>query len=476
MTTDKITLFWFRQDLRLQDNPGLFAAAQNGPVMPIYILDDVNAGDNKMGAASRWWLNESLNSLNDSLLCKLNVYSGDSLSIIQEILRENSNITAVYWSRCYQPWRISLDSRIKAQLCSNAIEVKSFNASLLWEPWEVLKSDSQPYKVFTPYYRKGCLEQAPPPRQTVPVPPKLDLIKDSVNAITIQDLKLLPSISWHTKMQDLWSPGQKGAAAALAEFLNNGLQEYKEGRNFPDKKNVSKLSPHLHFGELSPHQVWQDAEFAGMAKSLDKDLDHFLSELGWREFSYYLLYHFPELPHRNFQKKFDNFPWQDNQELLKKWQKGMTGYPLVDAGMRQLWQTGYIHNRVRMVVASFLVKNLLIHWRHGERWFWDCLVDADLASNSASWQWVAGSGCDAAPYFRIFNPTLQGEKFDSDGAYTRHFVPELRNLASKFLFKPFAAPLDVLNDAGIILGQTYPHPIVNLDESRQRTLQAYQSL
>jgi deoxyribodipyrimidine photo-lyase len=262
----------------------------------------------------------------------------------------------------------------------------------------------------------------------------------------------------------------------LVSFLNNGLQGYKEGRNFPNKQNVSKLSPHLHFGEISPNQVWHAAQFIGMAKSLDADLDHFLSELGWREFSYYLLYHFPTLPHQNFQEKFNQFPWQYNQELLVSWQRGLTGYPLVDAGMRQLWQTGYVHNRVRMVVASFLIKNLLLYWRYGERWFWDCRDDADLASNSASWQWVAGCGADAAPYFRIFNPTLQGEKFDPYGDYTRHFVPELKNLPDKFLFKPWEAPLNILNDAGVILGETYPKPIVALDESRQKALQAYSRL
>jgi len=276
-------------------------------------------------------------------------------------------------------------------------------------------------------------------------------------------------------MEQSWDVGEEAAQKKLSEFLDSGLLGYKEKRSYPYKPNVSRLSPYLHFGEISPNQVWYSVQTKSLTEYCTKDAEHFLSELGWREFSYYLLYHFPELPRKNFQDKFDRFPWQYNDAFLKAWQKGQTGYPFIDAGMRELWQTGYMHNRVRMVVASFLVKNLLLHWHHGEDWFWDCLLDADLANNSASWQWVAGSGVDAAPYFRIFNPVTQGEKFDPDGHYTRHFVPELNKLPNKFLFKPWEASDDILRAAGVILGQTYPRPIVNLQHSRNQAIQAYKS-
>ena len=273
-------------------------------------------------------------------------------------------------------------------------------------------------------------------------------------------------------MEPHWHIGEDHAQDRLQEFVDHGLKDYKEGRNFPAQQNVSRLSPHLHFGEISPNQAW----YAAKQKGKGQNMDHFLSELGWREFSYSLLYHFPKLPRKNLQAKFDKFPWRNDKRLLRRWQQGQTGYPIVDAGMRELWQTGYMHNRVRMIVGSFLVKNLLLHWHHGERWFWDCLVDADLANNSASWQWIAGCGADAAPYFRIFNPVTQGQKFDAAGEYTRHFVPELKDLPDKFLFNPWQAPPGVLNEAGVTLGKTYPEPVVDLKLSRERALQAFASL
>jgi deoxyribodipyrimidine photo-lyase len=278
------------------------------------------------------------------------------------------------------------------------------------------------------------------------------------------------------QMEEIWEIGEQAASKKLEFFLHEGLVDYKEERNFPGKQKNSRLSPHLHFGEISPHQVWYAAEKKGRLTAPSKDVEHFLSEMVWREFSYYLLYHFPTLPRKNFQAKFDHFPWLNNLGLLKAWQTGQTGYPIVDAGMRQLWQTGYMHNRVRMIVASFLVKNLLLHWHHGEDWFWDCLVDADLANNSASWQWVAGSGVDAAPYFRIFNPVTQGEKFDETGEYTRKFVPELGKLPNKFLFKPWEASESILKMAEVNLGKTYPKPIIELKKSREIALVAYHSI
>lgn len=470
--TDKITIFWFRQDLRIADNPGLFESAQNSAVMPIYILDTDDSF--KMGSASQWWLHHSLSSLNENLGYNLNVYIGNPRHILFNIIKNNS-INTVCWNRCYEPWRIANDLLIKSELKNLNIECKSFNGSLLWEPWEVLKQDKTPYKVFTPFYTRGCL-QATLPRSPLPKPEKLELLRDPFNFETIENLGLLPKIDWYKEMKRCWDIGEDSAQLKLTKFLDDGLKDYKENRNYPFKKNVSRLSPHLHFGEISPNQVWYAVQSQGLCQSWTKDSECFLSELGWREFSYYLLYHFPDLPNKNFQKKFDNFPWVDSSSFLKAWQRGQTGYPIVDAGMRELWQTGYMHNRVRMIVASFLVKNLLQHWHYGHDWFWDCLVDADLANNSASWQWVAGSGADAAPYFRIFNPVTQGEKFDPDGEYTRYFVPELKKLPNKYLFKPWLAPENVLRSAGIVLGETYPRPIVDLTISRTKALEAYKKL
>ncbi|MES2607819.1 MAG: deoxyribodipyrimidine photo-lyase [Pseudomonadota bacterium] len=467
---DKIGVFWFRQDLRLSDNPGLTEASKDGSVLPIYLLDDESPAEFKMGSASRWWLHHSLNNLNQSLDGKLNVYVGSAKEVLLNIIKTN-NVRAVYWNRCYEPWRIHDDAEIKAELTSLGIECKTFNGSLLWEPWEVTKKDNTPYKVYTPYFRNGC-SQAKSPRIPLPKPENIKLIKDGKSQ-TINDLNLLPTIPWDKKMEPCWEIGESAAQKKLEAFLDDGLPGYKENRNYPAKPNVSRLSPHLHFGEISPNQVWYSAQAHGLIQGVENDLDCFLSELGWREFSYYLLYHFPELPRKNFQSKFDHFPWQYNIDLLKAWQHGQTGYPIVDAGMRQLWQTGYMHNRLRMIVASFLVKNLLLNWHHGEDWFWDCLVDADLANNSASWQWVAGSGADAAPYFRIFNPVLQGEKFDPNGAYTRHFVPELKNIPNKYLFSPWKAPEHVLKASGVTLGTTYPKPIIDLEKSRNRALEAF---
>lgn len=467
------SLFWFRQDLRLGDNPGLFEACSKGPVFLVYVHDTTPSSHSK-GAASKWWLHHSLEALQKQCQGRLNIYLGDSQQIILELVKL-FKISNVYWNRCYEPERIQQDKLIKQNLKDRGIHVKSFNASLLWEPMEVLKNDGTPYKVFTPYYRKGCLNLKSP-RAPIGHPPHIDALAD-VQSLSLSDLKLLPDIPWDTEMKQTWKIGEAAALQRFDDFLNHGLENYKEGRNYPNKDNVSKLSPHLHFGEISPHQIWHKVEELKVQQTHPiHDIDHFQSELGWREFSYYLLYHFPTLPHENFQKKFDAFPWQEDSNLLKAWQKGMTGYPIVDAGMRQLWRTGYMHNRVRMIVGSFLVKNLLIDWRKGAEWFWDCLADADLANNSASWQWIAGSGADAAPYFRIFNPITQGEKFDPDGSYIRHFVPELKHLPQKYLFAPWTAPLSVLQQAGISLGNTYPRPIIDITSSRSLALEAFASI
>ncbi len=464
------SIFWFRQDLRLADNPGLSAAVRDGTVLPIYILDTEACDKWQLGGASKWWLHHSLQALNKSLDGKLNFYRGSAREVIPKLIQLH-NIKAVYWNRCYEPSRIKDDTSIKECIKALGIECASFDASLLWEPWEVSTNSGTPYKVFTPFYRNGCAHAAPP-RIPLPKPPNLALAVDE-NALTLAELDLIPKIEWYTNIATTWKVGEDAAQNQLSTFLENRLLGYKEGRNYPDKRNVSRLSPYLHFGEISPHQVWHSAQSYGTIHSYITDMDCFLSEIAWREFSYYLLYHFPELPQNNFQEKFANFPWRDDYDLLHAWQRGQTGYPIVDAGMRELWQTGYMHNRVRMIVGSFLVKNLLIHWHHGARWFWDCLVDADLANNSASWQWVAGCGADAAPYFRIFNPILQGEKFDPTGEYTHRFVPELKNMPNKYLFAPWTAPQKILQDAGVVLGSTYPKPIVDAAESRNSAMQAY---
>ena len=460
---------WFRQDLRLSDNPSLLQAAKCGNVMPIYILDDENAGDHKMGGASRFWLHYSLKALKSSLNGNLSVYQGNPQEILDDIIKR-FDIKAIHWNRCYEPWRIKRDTEVKAALEAKGITVNTYNGSLLWEPWEIKKADGTPYKVFTPFYRKGCLN-AKTPREPLSKPSNVKYLADH-NQVGIDNLSLLPDINWDVKLKNNWDIGEIGARKRFEGFLDKGLQSYKDGRNFPDEPSVSRISPHLHFGEVSPNQLWHAVRSIGG----NSNIDHFCSELGWREFSNSQLYYNPELPHKNLQSKFDTFPWVNNQSHLDAWKKGKTGIPMVDAGMRELWQTGYMHNRVRMIVGSFLVKNLRIHWRHGEDWFWDTLVDADLANNSASWQWIAGCGADAAPYFRIFNPITQGQKFDPNGNYIRRYIPELAALPNKFIFSPWEAPEYILKECNIRLGIAYPKPIVDLKQSRDAALKAFKSL
>ena len=468
-------IVWFRQDLRLTDNPALLAAVQRGrPVLPIYILDDKNAQEWRMGGASRWWLHESLKKLDQSLQGRLLLLRGDATAILPGLIDE-VNAESVHWNRCYEPWRIARDTTLKDALLRDAILVKSFNGSVLFEPPNTTKPDGTPYRVFTPFYRRGCLQNGIPPRQPLPAPQTIDLYKYDTG-LSLDELGLLPDINWYGEMADEWSPGEDGAAARLREFLSSGIHHYDEGRNRPDQRYVSRLSPHLHFGELSPNQAWFAVHENKSGKELTSDADRFLSELGWREFSNNLLFNEPTLTTENLQRKFDHFPWNDDETSLRCWQRGETGYPIVDAGMRELWRTGYMHNRVRMIVGSFLVKNLLLHWLHGARWFWDTLVDADLANNSASWQWIAGCGADAAPYFRIFNPVTQGKKFDPEGLYVRRFVPELAEMPDKFIHNPWEAPSEVLSAANVALGDNYPEPIVDLRFSRERALAAFKSL
>lgn len=470
--TQTTVIMWFRHDLRVADNPALTAAAAAGNVVPVFIEDTTVARQQRLGEASKWWLHHSLTALNESLDGKLVVLQGEPLSILNRLV-EQTGATAVFWNRGYEAWMRERDGHIKTALKATGIDAISHNSVLLWEPMKVTKKDGSAYKVFTPYYRKGCLV-AEPPRFPLSVP-QMHIEDNAALGQGIASLNLLPPIPWDNTIRSLWTPGEAGAKARLADFLKSAVNHYQAQRNLPGITGTSLLSPHLRWGEISPNHIWY-AVMSLCDGQPNSDLDCYLSELGWREFSYYLLFHFPSLATENFNPKFNHFAWRDDPSALKAWQKGQTGIPIVDAGMRELWQTGYMHNRVRMIVGSFLVKNLGIDWRLGERWFWDCLLDADPASNAASWQWVAGTGADAAPYFRVFNPVLQGEKFDKQGSYVRRFCPELRFLPDKYIHQPWAAPPHELSKARVVLGHNYPSPIVDLAASRQRALAAFSAL
>jgi len=466
-----ISIMWFRQDLRLADNPAFFEAAQSGSILAIYILDDLAPASCKLGDVTKIYLHHALQYLDRALAGKLNVYIGKPENIITELCNTFS-VQHIYWNRCYEPWLISHDEKLEHRLGALRIDYTVFNGSYLWDPVQITKQDGSYYKIFGAYKRKAELSK---PKKPFAKPKSFQLIKDNQNKTLLQNLKLLPNHPWYKSVMEHWIVGEEEAKKKLSYFIKNNLFGYKVGRDYPNLEHTSKLATNLHFGEISPRQIW-NAICAKPSTMEIEDAQHFLSEMTWREFSTYLLYHFPGLYKDNFIKKFDDFPWENQVSLLQAWQRGNTGYPFVDAGMRELWQTGYMHNRVRMVVASFLVKNLMIHWHHGRDWFWNCLADADLANNSASWQWIAGSGADSAPYFRIFNPITQGKKFDPEGLYTKKYVPELKNLPNKYLFEPWVAPKKILNEAGVILGKTYPEPIIDLKTSRETALKAYRLL
>lgn len=427
-------------------------------------MDCADADEWPRGAASKWWLHKSLTELNKSLNEKLVILNGSAEDILPDLIKKTGATTAL-WNRCYEPWRISRDKKIKLLLGNAGITVKTFKDSVLWEPWEVLKSDNTPYKIFTPYYNNGCLKSPlqPGTPDNTKIPHSLFDDKSTLGN-DISSLNLVPKIKWYKDFESEWTPGESGAKKALSTFLKKNLPHYKEGRDIPSNRSTSRLSPHLHFGEISIRSVWHEARKTGIEERQEHNMEHFCREIGWREFSTSLLYHFPDIPKNPLQKKFTAFPWDKNPTALKAWQKGETGIPIIDAGMRELWKTGYMHNRVRMIAASFLVKNLLIHWHEGEKWFWDCLLDADLANNSASWQWVAGCGTDAAPYFRIFNPITQGEKFDPNGTYVRTHVPELKNIPNRHIHRPWDSPIPPTN---------YPSPIIDIASSRERALEAF---
>lgn len=471
--TAQPSLMWFRQDLRIRDNPALSAAANSGPVLPVYILDDTNSAPWQIGAASRWWLQQSLSALNAQLTDRLMILRGDPRKLIPS-LAADYGIKKIFWNRCYEPWRSKRDSELKQTLKNSGLIVTSSNASLLIEPWLNLKDDGTPYKVFTPFYKKAMSNgiNLEPILSAEPTP---EFISAKLAGNRLDALDLLPATDWHSDFAEVFTPGEAGAEQQLARFLEHGISNYKQGRDFPALESVSRLSPHIHFGEIAPHRIYKESLELGKLRGVESESEHFGRELIWREFSYSLLHYFPSLTKRNMNRSFDDFPWHTDESLLRAWQTGQTGYPLVDAGMRELWQTGYMHNRVRMIVGSFLVKNLLQDWREGARWFWDCLLDADLANNTSSWQWVAGCGADAAPYFRIFNPISQSDKFKA-APYIRRFVPELGQLDDKHIHEPAAAPDLILAAAGVRLGDNYPEPIVKLKASREKALEAYQQL
>lgn len=485
MTENSPTIVWFRDDLRLADNPALHhAVTGNSPVLCLYVWDAGVPALRGPGAAARWWLAGSLRSLRDSLRQAggdLVIMNGPARDIVPNVAKL-CGAAAVVWNRRYGADEQAIDASVKATLKAGGIIAQSFNGHLLTEPWNVSSKAGEPLKVFTPYWRAAMAQGTP--EAPLPAPTRIHAATcpDELRrfAIDIDSLGLEPvKPDWAGGMRAEWVRGEAGALARLDRFLKAGLRGYAEDRNRPDLPSTSKLSPHLRFGEISARQCWHAAVHAqatGESVASQNDLDTFLKELGWREFSYYLLHFNPDLARQNYASRFDAFPWREDQEALKSWQRGQTGYPIVDAGMRELYTTGWMHNRVRMIVASFLIKHLMVDWRRGEEWFWDTLVDADPASNAASWQWVAGTGADSAPFFRIFNPIIQGEKFDPDGQYVRRWVPELGNLPNSLIHRPWSAPPQVLAKAGVRLGASYPAPIVDHDMARGRALAAFQSL
>ena len=442
------SILWFRQDLRLSDNSALAAAcARNAPVVPVYIWDPESEGAWPPGAASKWWLAQSLSALAADLArrgSRLLILRGSSGETLTRLASE-TGAAAVFWNRRYEPAAVARDRAVKHSLRAQGLTAESTCGSLLFEPWTIQNHAGQPFRVFTLFW-KSCLSK------TVPAPtpgvPRRLLAPDRWPAsLALDALELEPKIDWAAGFREVWQPGEAGAHRHLKRFLTEALAGYPAHRDRPDLPGTSRLSPHLHFGEIGPAQVWRAVQTAARGPSAES----LLRQIVWREFAYHLLYHFPQTPSQPLRPEFARFPWRKNTARFTAWTRGRTGYPLVDAGMRELWHTGWMHNRVRMVVASFLVKHLLISWQEGAAWFWDTLVDADLANDTLGWQWVAGCGADAAPYFRIFNPALQAGKFDPDGAYIRRWVPEADT-------------------------PVYPRPIVQHAEARQRALAALASM
>lgn len=475
--TSRPVIHWFRKDLRLADNPALSSAAGSGhPVLAVYVLEDAGSDLWAPGGASRWWLHHSLKALGKSLEelgNRLILRRGRPQEVLRELVTE-TGATTVYCTRLTEPHAIKTDSELADVLNELGAEFRALDGNLLFPPESVTTKNGEPYKVFTPFYN-ACLKRLPPPAP-LPAPTRLLRPGKSIKSDSLNEWKLLPEEpDWSAGWLDMWMPGEAGALARLDSFLKRQATGYGTRRDRPDISGTSKLSPHLHFGEISPLLCWHQA-LASVRPEAENDLKSFLRQIVWREFSHHLLYHWPTFPEEPFRQEFKFFPWVRNEEALRQWQQGLTGYPIVDAGMRELWATGWMHNRVRMIAASFLVKHLLIPWQEGAKWFWDTLVDADLANNSVSWQWVAGCGVDAAPFFRIFNPVLQGRKFDPEGAYVRRWVSELANLPNKYIHKPWAGSKHTLEGSGVSLGTSYPSPIVDHAVARNRALDMFRQL
>jgi deoxyribodipyrimidine photo-lyase len=474
------TLVWFRSDLRLADNPALSAAVvAGGPLVAVFIYAPGEEGAWRPGAASDWWLHQSLTRLRESLaalgaeLCVR--ASDDSLACLQMLVRECA-ATRVVWNRRYEPAIRARDETVKRALRAQGIEAESYSSTLLHEPWTIRTGSGGPFQVFTPFWRH-CKSLADP-AEPLPAPRALSAPARRPDSQTIDSLALLPALDWPAGLAAAWTPGEVEAQRRLERFTSESLEEYSSRRDAPGTPGTSRLSPHLHFGEIGPRQIWHAVRRAATARgrNLSWRDSQFLAEVGWREFAYHLLYHFPHTPEQPLRPNFARFPWQSSRPLLTAWQRGATGYPIVDAGMRELWRTGWMHNRVRMIAGSFLVKDLLLPWTDGARWFWDTLVDADLAANTLGWQWVAGCGADAAPYFRVFNPVTQGTRFDGAATYVRRWVPELAALPDEWIHRPWAAPEAVLRAAGITLGVEYPKPLVDHEAARERALLAFASI
>jgi deoxyribodipyrimidine photo-lyase len=445
----------------------------------VYIHAPREEGAWAPGGASQWWLHHSLAALQADLRSRgsdLIVRSAeDSAAELLKVAR-SAGAARVLWNRRYEPAAIARDAGVKTGLRAQGLDAESYNGSLLREPWEIKTKTGAPYQVFTPFWRR-CLGLSDPEKPLM-APQRLPAPDRWPATLALTDLGLLPRVDWSGGMREAWKPGAGHALARLREFLANGLHGYPHARDLPGLPGTSGLSPHLHFGEISPRQIWHAVRMNAEDRGKDSQWrdSRFLTEIGWREFAHHLLYHFPHTPGKPLRAAYARFPWKDNAGHLRAWQRGRTGYPIVDAGMRQLWHTGWMHNRVRMIAASFLVKHLLIDWTFGARWFWDTLVDADLASNTQGWQWAAGCGADAAPYFRVFNPILQGRRFDASGTYVRSWLPELARLPNDWIHEPWAAPEDELRRAGIALGKNYPAPIVDHARARAAALAALAAL
>lgn len=472
------TLVWLRHDLRLADHPALVDAAEHGAVVPVFVWAPEEEGDWPPGSAHRWWLHHTLAALDADLRdrgARLVLRTGPSLDALRDVI-DATGAEAVVWNERYAPPLAERDADVRDALEADGVAVRTFASRILHDPHEVKTTSGGSYHVYTPFWKKvygqGLLRTDKPldvPSLTAP-----DTWPASVD---LDALELLPEQhgggDWAAGLRAAWTPGEAAAHDRLQYTLDHIVEDYEATRNRPDLDGSSRLSPYLHHGELSPNQVWHAVATWADAHDAWEEAEPYLQELVWREFSYHMLVHYPHTPSETYKDKFKAFGWQDDPEALKRWQEGQTGYPIVDAGMRQLYATGWMHNRVRMIVGSFLTKDLLIWWQRGAEWFWDGLVDGDLASNTMGWQWSAGSGADAQPFFRIFNPVSQSERHDPDGAYIRRFVPELADLPDEALHAPWEADADVLEAAGVVLGETYPHPMVDHSEARDEAMARY---